>query len=259
MSKSRCIVVTGASSGIGRAIAQAAAEPGVILGLLGRDRDRLAQAASACRSAGAVVEIGIVDVRDAGAMCHWLESFDREHPIDLLIANAGVTGGLAPNRGIETAATSREVLETNILGVINTVQPLLRPMTERRTGQIAIVSSIAGFVPVTDAPSYCASKAAVLRYGLALRSGLRVHGVKVNVICPGYVATPMADREIGPRPFEMSPQKAARLTLEGLGRDKAVIAFPRFLALISWIGGVIPDRVRQFTERWFRFDVTEAK
>jgi short-subunit dehydrogenase len=251
--------VTGASSGIGRAIAQACAAPGVTLALLGRDRERLIETASICKAAGAIVEIGAIDVRDPAAMHEWLISFDRDQAVDLLIANAGVTGGLSPHSAVETAATSREVLETNIFGVVNTIQPLLGAMIARRAGQIAIVSSIAGFVPVTDAPSYSASKAAILRYGLALRSGLRGHGVKVSVICPGYVATPMAAREIGPRPFEVSAEKAAELILHGLRRDQSVIAFPTFLAFITWLGGVMPDRVRQFTERWFRFDVTDSK
>jgi short-subunit dehydrogenase len=254
----QCIIITGASSGIGRAIALACAGPNVILGLLGRDRERLIQTAAACRSAGAMVEIGVVDVRDADAMQHWLESFDQQHAVDLVIANAGVTGGLASGNRCESTATSRSIIETNICGVLNTVQPLLGVMTQRRSGQIAIISSIAGFVPVTDAPSYCASKAAVLRYGLALRSGLRSQGVKVNVVCPGYVATPMATREIGPRPFEVSAERAAALTLRGLRKNKAVIAFPRFLAMITWLGGVLPDRVRQFTEIWFRFDVADT-
>ena len=190
-------------------------------------------------------------------MHDWLDSFDRIHPIDLLIANAGVTGGLDPETGYETATTSRAVMETNLVGVLNTVHPMLGPMTKRQSGQIAILSSIAAFVPVTDGPSYAASKAAVLHYGLALRSGLRSRGIKVSVICPGYVATPMALRETGPRPFEISAERAAKLTLRGLRRNKAVIAFPALLALITRLGGVLPDGVRQFTERWFRFDVVE--
>ncbi len=190
-------------------------------------------------------------------MHDWLDSFDRNHPVDLLIANAGVTGGVDPQTGFETAATSRDVMQTNLLGVVNTVHPMLGPMTGRQSGQIAILSSIAAFVPVTDAPSYAASKAAVLHYGLALRSGLRHRGIRVSVICPGYVATPMALREIGPRPFEISAERAAKLTLRGLQRNKAMIAFPAFIAFITRVGGVLPDGVRQFTERWFRFDVVD--
>lgn len=236
-------------------MAQACAGPGVVLGLLGRNRARLIEVAELCRQAGAAVEIGMVDVCDAPAMHDWLTSFDGNNPVDLLIANAGVTGGLDPNAGYETATTSHVVIETNLSGVLNTIHPMLGPMTKRQSGQIAIVSSIAAFVPVTDGPSYAASKAAVLRYGLALRSGLRRRGIKVSVICPGYVATPMALREIGPRPFEISAERAAELTLRGLQRNKAVIAFPAFLSFITRLGGVLPDGVRQFTERWFRFDV----
>ncbi|WP_146751211.1 SDR family NAD(P)-dependent oxidoreductase, partial [Pseudomonas aeruginosa] len=121
----------------------------------------------------------------------WLVAFDSHTPVDLVIANAGVTGGAREGENIEADETSRLVFETNLMGVLNTVQPLLPHMMARRSGQLALVSSLAGFIPLPDAPSYGASKAAVLRYGLALRTALRGSGVKLSVICPGFVTTPM--------------------------------------------------------------------
>jgi short-subunit dehydrogenase len=106
-----------------------------------------------------------------------------------------------------------------------------------------------------DVPSYCASKAAVLSYGLGLRAAVDDRGVRVSVICPGYVTTPMLANETGWRPFEMLPEKAADLVVRGLVANRAVIAFPRVLAAMSWIGGILPDRVRRLTSRPFRMTV----
>ena len=256
---SRCIVITGGSSGIGRALALHYAGQSVILGLIGRNEGRLQEVASVCRDKGAVVSVGIIDVRRREELEAWLVNFDDKTPVDLLIANAGVLGGVREGEEFEGDQISRLVLDTNVTGVLNTVQPMLPRMITRRSGQIGLVSSIAGFIPLPDAPSYAASKAAVLRYGLALRTALRGSGVKLNVICPGYVTTAMTAQEHGWKPFEMSAERAAVIIAEGLNRDKAVIAFPRFMAFITWIGGLLPERVRGVTERAFRFKVDHGE
>ena len=100
-------------------------------------------------------------------------------------------------------------METNVLGVLNAIHPILPQMMARGKGHIGIVSSIAAFIPLPDAPSYSASKSAILTYGLALRSALRQSGIGVSVICPGYVDTPMMEQESGPKPSAMSAQSAA--------------------------------------------------
>jgi short-subunit dehydrogenase len=251
----RTIVITGASSGIGHALALRYARDGARLGLLGRDRGRLDQVAAQCRQSGADVHSGAVDVRAREEMRAWLEDFDAASPVDVLIANAGIMAGSPGDDEIESAEDSRAVIETNVMGVLNSVHPLLPRMISRGRGQIGIISSLAGFIPLSDAPSYCASKAAVLSYGLALRGAVADKGVDVSVVCPGYVATPMIAQETGWKPFEMSAETAAEHTLRGLAANRAVISFPRVLATMSWIGGLLPDRVRRFTARPFRFKV----
>jgi short-subunit dehydrogenase len=172
-----------------------------------------------------------------------------------LIANARIVAG-APREGeLESAHESRAVIETNVMGVLNTIHPLLPRMISRGHGQIGIVSSLAGFVPLPEAPSYCASKAAVLSYGLALRAAVEGRGVRVSVICPGYVTTPMTTKETGWKPFQMSAEKAADLAMRGLAANRAVVAFPAVLATLSWIGGILPDWLRRYTARPFRFTV----
>jgi short-subunit dehydrogenase len=252
----RTIVITGASSGIGKALAHRFSGPHNVLGIIGRDEQRLRAVAAECQLRGARVSSALIDVRARDELNAWLTAFDANSPIDLLIANAGIMGGSQPNEDIERAETSRCIFETNVIGVLNTIHPIVPRMIARGAGQIAILSSIAGFIPLPDAPSYAASKAALLSYGLALRTLLYDKGLKVNVICPGYVTTPMMEQEHGPKPFEMSSDQAAELIWRGLNRDRAIITFPRFFSLLTRIGGLLPERTRRWTSQPFRFKVT---
>ena len=194
----RTVLITGASSGIGEALAIAYAGADTTLGLLGRNFERLEGVAAQCRTRGSNVQTATIDVRSRDELKAWIERFDRDHPVDLVFANAGVMAGTPPSGEIELPDAGAAVIETNVLGVLNTLQPLLKPMMTRGRGQIAILSSLAGFVPLPDAPSYCASKSAVMSYGLSLRSLLAPRGIRVSVICPGYIVTPMTVCEIGP-------------------------------------------------------------
>lgn len=238
------IVITGASSGIGQALAFRYAAKGVRLGLLARDVERLNAVADQCRLLGADVQVAAISVTARSEMAAWLQDFDRAGSVDILIANAGVLGGIEPGRLIENAEVSRHVIETNVLGVLNTVHPLLPAMLERRSGHIVIVSSVAGFVPLPPMPSYSASKSAVLSYGLALRAGLRRQGVRVSVVCPGYVEGPMTDQIRGATPFLVSLADAAEKIDHGIARNRAIIAFPWFFALSLRLLGSLPDILR---------------
>ena len=241
------VVITGASSGIGRAVALNYARPHVILGLIGRSAERLEQVAGECRSLGAEVSIGTIDVRDRSKLAQWLAAFDALHPIDLLMANAGVLVRTTPGAGdIEPPDEAYALMETNVLGVLNTVQPLIPRMVERKRGQIAIVASVAAFNPVPHSASYCSSKAAVMNYGLALRPGLAAHGVRLSVICSGFVETPMISEIKGPKPFNMSVEKAARLIRQGLEKNRGLIAFPFLFATMSRIDGLWPEFIRKW-------------
>jgi len=251
----RTIVITGASSGIGEALALRYAREGARLGLLGRNREHLDQVAAACRRLAAEVRTATIDVRDRTGIWTWLEEFDRATPVDVLIANAGVMAGRPSDSELESPDDSHAVVETNVLGVLNAIHPLLPKMMSRGCGQIGIVGSLAGFVPLPDSPSYCASKSAVLSYGLALRGLVRQRGIGVSVICPGYVSTPMSRQESGWKPFEMSPERAAELIYRGLARNAPTIEFPFLLALLSRMGGALPDYLRRWAIVPFRFTV----
>jgi len=238
MQHPQSILITGASSGIGEALALAYAAPGVFLALSGRDRGRLDQVAAACRGAGAEVATAAVDVRDKDALVAWMAEQDRTAPLDLVVANAGVSAGTGSFG--ETDRQARDILAVNVDGVVNTVLAGAALMRPRRRGQIAIMSSQAAFRGFPGAPAYCASKAAVRVWGEALRGMLRREGLGVTVICPGYVKSRMTARNDFPMPFLMEADKAAGIIKRGLAADKARIIFPRRLFAAVWLLALLP-------------------
>lgn len=238
MREPKSIAITGGSSGIGEALAREYASPGVFLALTGRNRERLDQVAEACRNSGAEVATAVLDVRDSQALEAWLAGLDRNHPLDLVIANAGVSAGTGTFG--ETAEQARTILSVNIDGVVNTCLAAAELMRPRHRGQIAIMSSLAAFRGFPGAPAYCGSKAAVRIWGEALRGMLRPQGLQVSVICPGYVVSPMTAVNDFPMPFIMEAGRAAGIIRRGLAADKARIVFPRRLFALVWLLSLLP-------------------
>jgi short-subunit dehydrogenase len=233
----RSILITGASSGIGEALAFEYAQPNVSLFLSGRDERRLAAVADACRARGAAVDGSVVSVTDRAAMESWVLASDSRNPLDLVIANAGISGGTSGNG--EGAAQTRRIFEINVTGVLNTVLPAIPPMQRRGGGQIALMSSAASFRGMPSAPAYSASKAAVRGYGEALRGALAPSGIRVSVICPGFVRSRMTDANPFPMPFLMDAGRAARIIRRRLERNKARIAFPWPTYFVAWLMGTL--------------------
>jgi len=236
----RSILVTGASSGIGAALAAEYAAPGVTLSLGGRDQGRLAAVAETCRGAGALVHTMAIDVCDQDAMAAWIAKADAHSPLDLVIANAGISAGTGG--GGETDAQTRRIFAVNVGGVVNTVLPAIAVLrARRRPGRIAIMASLAAFRGFPGAPAYCASKAAVRVWGEALRGHLHGEGIALSVICPGYIRTPMTAVNAFHMPFLMDADKAARIVRRGLAHGRARIAFPwRFYAIVRLIAALPP-------------------
>lgn len=235
----RSILITGASSGLGAALAEAYAAPGVFLHLGARRGDLLAQIAGACRARGAEVGIASIDVGDAAAMEAWVVGADDGRPLDLVIANAGISGGTSG--GQESAQQTRDIFRINVDGVLNTVLPVLPRMAARGAGQIGIMASLAGHRGFPGAPAYCASKAAVKVWGEGLRGEMAESGVGVSVIMPGFVTTPMTAVNDFPMPFLMPVEQAAKIVQRGLAANGARIAFPWPMAAIAWaIGALSP-------------------
>lgn len=235
----RTIIITGASSGLGAALAKEYAAPDVILGLTGRHAPRLEETAHECRERGAVVHTGLIDVRDRAGLTHFLIHFDESHAVDLVVANAGIAGENFD--GPESEDHTLAVFETNVTGALNTIHPLLPRMIDRKRGQVAIISSIAGIRALPQAPAYSASKAAMRYYGEALRGFLAPRGIEVSVICPGWIKTGMTANTRSYMPLIMSAEAAARKIRRGLAGNRGCIAFPRRLYYPVLLFSVIPN------------------
>jgi short-subunit dehydrogenase len=235
------IVITGASSGIGEALALDYARPGVALALNGRDASRLEAVAAACRAKGATVVADAIDVVDRDRLAAWLTAFDDAHPVDLVIANAGISID-KDNSSLDDFSVIRHTLDVNVGGVLNTVEPLLSRLIARKRGQIAIVASLASFIGLPYSASYNASKAAVRVWGESIRYVLKKSGIGVSVICPGFVTTRLTANAPFPMPFLMTAARASSIIRHGLARNHARIAFPIGTKAAVWFGQALPGR-----------------
>ena len=251
-----CILITGASSGIGAALAFAYAAPGVTLALTGRNGRRLRTVARRCEDKGARVLLETTDVQDRAAMADLIARLNQDTPLDLVIANAGISGGTQAQDGekkTEGEEQARDIFAINLAGVLNTMWPAITIMTARGRGQIALVSSLSGYRGLAGAPAYSASKAAVKAYGEAMRPRLAEAGVRLSVVCPGFVQSRITDQNDFAMPLLMSAEKAADRILRGLARDTALIAFPWPMRCAAWAYGALPsvvsDRLARFLPR----------
>jgi short-subunit dehydrogenase len=217
------------------------AAPGIALALSGRDAARLQAVAEACRAKGATVDAGQIDVVDRDALAAWLTRFDEAHPVDLLIANAGISID-KDNSSLDDFSVIRQTLDVNFGGVLNTIEPLLPRLMARRHGQIGIVASLASFIGLPYSASYNASKAAARVWGESIRYVLKKSGIGVSVICPGFVTTRLTADAPFPMPFLMTSARASSIIRRGLERNHARIAFPIGTKGLVWFGQVLPGR-----------------
>ncbi len=242
------VLITGASSGIGEALARASAARGDSLFLCGRDRGRLDAVAEACRALGAKVRADVVDVADARATAEWIASCDAESPVGRVFANAGI------GTGIEDEENVRRTFATNVGGVVNTVLPAIEAFRRHEGAadaprQILVTASIAGYGPLKACPAYSATKACVKTWGLSLRGMLRREGIRVSVICPGFVRSRITDRNTCPMPFFMEADRAAKVILRRADRNVGLIAFPWPMRLAAWFAGILPNWMNDLLNR----------
>ena len=254
----RAVVITGASSGLGAALACAYARPGVVLGLIGRDIGRLAAVADACRAAGATADVALLDVSDRAPLEAWLTAFDQSHQVDLVIANAGTSAGPEPGSAGEATDVTLRQIGVNLLGAVHTAAPLVPAMAARGRGQIGLIASVAAYRGLPYSPGYCASKAGLRAYGEALRALTAPHGVGVTVACPGFFASRMTDRWEGPTPFLMSTERAARIIKRGIDRGCRRVSFPWPLVLGMRFCDLLPAAFGDAILRRFRFRIRAA-
>ena len=233
------VFLTGASSGIGEALARHYATRGATLGLVARRADHLDSLKASL--GGASVETYPADVRDLPALKSAARDFTAKHGVpDLVIANAGVSHGTLTEHA-DDIEVFRQIVDINVIGMVNTFHPFVAPMREARRGTLVGVASVAGYRGLPGAGAYSASKAAAIRYCESLRVELRGTGVRVATICPGYIATPMTAKNPYPMPFIIPAEEFARRFARAIeaGRGYAVIPWP--MAIVSKLLTVLPN------------------
>jgi short-subunit dehydrogenase len=229
------IAITGASSGLGRALALHYAAPGVSLHLAGRDAARLAGVAREVLGQGAAAVETIVDVTDRGGMAAWVAGCGR---LDLVIANAGISGGPgAGNR--EAAAQIRAVFATNVDGAFNTVLPAI----EAGAKHVVIIGSIAGLIALPTSPAYSAAKAALNFWVAAAGPGLARDGIALTLVRPGFIRTPMTAGNPYRMPGLMEAERAAAIIAAGIAAKARFVTFPWWLAAFARLGNLMPKGI----------------
>jgi short-subunit dehydrogenase len=237
------ILITGASSGVGEALALEYANKGITLHLLARNADRLAQVANQCIELGADCYCHVVDVRNSEAMEITLESIIANYSIpDLIIANAGVSAKSNGNSLNET----KDLFATNFIGAINTIEPLIPHLIKTKRGHIAIMSSLAGVVGLPSCISYSSSKAAIRVYGDSIRNYLKKYNIKVSTIIPGFIKTPLTELNDFKMPLKISAKKAAHIIKNGINKNKPLIAFPKLLYYPIVFLSFLPSKIADF-------------
>ncbi|MBE9604417.1 SDR family NAD(P)-dependent oxidoreductase [Acetobacteraceae bacterium H6797] len=259
---SRTVLVTGASRGLGAALARGLAGPGVSLALVARSEAALAEVAADCAARGATIRSAVLDVADGEALATQLLAWDAEAPFDLVIANAGISAGTHPDGSPETWEEASRQVRVNLLGAMATVGPLLPDLRARaaagRPGQVALVASIAALRATPDIAGYAASKAGIWAWGEALRAAEAPRGIAVTVVAPGFFDSAMSRRWIGARPFMISTEAAAGIVLRAIERKAARCTFPALLVLGMRLLGLLPARLADVILRRFGNKVAPA-
>jgi short-subunit dehydrogenase len=225
----RTVFVTGASSGIGAAIAAAYAREGATLGLHGR---REAELRALGERLGIRYSVHLADVADIDAMARVARDFTARHGTpDVVVANAGISIGTKVRKPEDVAPLAR-VLAVNVVGVAATLQPFVPAMTERGSGVLAAIASVAGFRGLPGAGAYSASKAAVIAYMESMRVELHGSGVRAVTICPGYIDTPMTRGNPYPMPFLLAADEAGRRILRAIDSGRRTVVVPWQMAMV---------------------------
>ena len=236
--------VTGASSGLGEALARHYAGQGATLGLFARREAELTRVARALAPAPVAIYPG--DVRDAAALASAGADFiARFGAPDVVIGNAGISRGTLTSEAGDLSAF-KAVFDTNVQGLVQTFVPFVGAMSKARSGVLVGVASVAGFRGLPGSGAYSASKAAAISYLESLRVELRSSGVAVLTLCPGFIATPMTARNPYAMPFLLAPDKAARLIARAIEKQQPFYVLPWQMALTGRVLKLLPRSLYDF-------------
>ena len=259
MKNIKTIAITGASAGLGKALAFAYANKGARLFLSARNETRLQEVADLCRNKGAEVDVQTVDVCDMAAVENWLKSIAEQGPINLVIANAGIMMTDDEKGEDEAIEIAHQQVDTNLKAVMTltlAAEKIMRAQDKFENGtrgQIGIVASLSAVQPIAGIAAYAASKAGVKVYGEAMGGNLAKRDIEVSVVCPGYIKTDMITRSHSFRPFTMTAEQAADKTKRAFDRLKPYAAFPLGLVLITIPARWLPAGLRRLATAGFGF------
>ena len=238
--KEKVVFLTGASSGIGEALALEMAKRGAILGLLARREELLKTLAEKCEAAGGTARVFACDVVDAEAVQKAADELRAEFGrIDILIANAGIGGKEKETQNLQPEFV-KKVIDINLMGAVNAVYAVLPQMLERESGQLVAISSLAGFRGLPKSAAYSASKGAMTNLFESIRLDVRHKGVAVTIIQPGFIKTPLTSGRKSKMPFLMELEDAVPLFLKAIEKRKKFAAFPWQLATFVRLGIIFP-------------------
>lgn len=238
--KDKVVFLTGASSGIGEALAVEMAKRGAILGLLARRAEMLENLAERCESFGGKARIFACDVVDSKAVQDSAESVRKEFGrIDILIANAGIGGNNKETRELQPEAV-KKVIDINLIGAVNSVSAVLPQMLERKSGQLVAISSLAGFRGLPKSAAYSASKAGMTAFFESVRLDVQEKGISVTIIQPGFIKTPLTSGRANKMPFLMELEDSLPLFLNAIEKQRKFSAFPWQLANFVKLGRIFP-------------------
>ncbi len=247
-----CVLVTGASSGLGAALAMHYAAPDRTLILWGRDTARLDAVGTRCRAAGAVVRLRTLDLCDVATALDAVRADDAQHPVALAILAAGLGDMRAPDAATERPELVLELALVNFAAPTVLATALGERMAERGRGQIALLGSVAAFHDLPYAAAYAGSKAGLSRFATSLRLGLQDRGVGVTLLSPGFVDTPMSRRLRAPKPFLLQPDAAAARIATAIARNRAHLVLPWQFAVVGWAAALLPPPLRRAAMRHTR-------
>lgn len=235
----KVVMITGASSGIGRGLALEIAQRGASVGLLARREELLSELVSEIKAHNAKALAAAADVRDAAAVRAAADRFRNElGPIDVLIANAGIgTSAHAIQLQPDHVA---EVININVLGAVNTLAAVAPEMVERGQGRLVAISSLAAYRGLAKSAAYCASKAALSAYFESVRIDLRSTGVEVTIIHPGFIKTAITAGREAKMPYLMELEEGVKKIVWAIEKGKKIYSFPWQLASIVRAGLLMP-------------------
>jgi short-subunit dehydrogenase len=231
------VFITGASSGIGAALAREFSDEDVVLGLISR---RIEQLDNLANDLATDVYVYAADVGDSLAMKSAAEAFIQSVGVpDVVIANAGVSSGTLTSEA-KDQVVFEQIMRTNVLGMVHTYQPFVEAMKIRGSGTLVGIASIAGFRGIPGSGAYSASKAAAIAYLESLRVELSSSGVNVLTVCPGYIKTPMTDVNPFYMPFLMDADRAARSIRKAIIKKKRFHVLPWQMSLVGFLLRFVP-------------------